>query len=649
MERQRVKIYTDKENEAFSTIQQLETSRGDKMDRKMTREELLHQWKQTRTGGPKSALQKSDPNIARPKSTDTRQTYDPKLGKRPISKVSKVGARTSKDIENEKQAAATKRAKLDSQSSQGAPKTDSDTGEDEIFNPNVLEHHNIRNVLVTLDEGIEQEKRKQRGENVEEEKHSKRTELRKEEKKLSPIALLQKELATRNNDINALQDRLAAEVARTRRLELQLHTRGDEADRARADGKVQAERVRNLERQLADREDVEDVLRRELISIVQRHAAETAKLNKTILELESNMNANCDTSVQQGQGPEAFEQLQALLTAAESSKRDLAEKNMRLTASLADEQAAIKSSREFWETMIQEAENRASRAEKSYAILEEENRAVTKEFTQMENLRHEVEGLREYLNGLRESGIPQDSRSLADELKDVIASRDQTILTLEEANQHQAGELEECCNVIEELEKQKADAEELAVKYPETLAHAEELHTKLLSAEVELWQIRDQLLKAKQDGDELREALQTALVENEKLHSEVQDFLATNSPDRGPSKNEMATQTESEFEILVSDAEDTIKAFNALRFASSILEQENAQNKMAYEARLATMTEQRRVEQESQQKVEAEQQKLHQRLMEGIQTAVEQRRAVEVRLQELEKENVELKRRLAGS
>ncbi|KND03991.1 uncharacterized protein SPPG_01439 [Spizellomyces punctatus DAOM BR117] len=646
MERQRVKIYTDKENEAFSTVQQLETSRGDKMDRKMTREELLRQWKQTRTGGPKSALQKSDPNIARPRNTDTSKNYDPKLGKRPISKLSKVGVRTSKDIENEKQTAATKRAKLDSQSSQN---TDSDTGEDESFNPKVLEHHNIRNVLVTLDEGIEQEKRKQRGENVEDEKHSKKIELRKEGKKLSPIGLLQKELATRNDDINALQDRLAAEVARTRRLELQLHTRGEEADRARADEKVQAERVRNLERQLADREDAEDVLRRELISIVQRHAVETAKLNKKILELESNLNAKCDTFVQQGQGPEAFEQLQTLLTAAESSKRDLAEKNLRLTASLADEQAALKSSRESWETMIQEAENRASRAEKSYAILEEEHRDVTKEFTQVEHLRHEVEGLREYLSGLRESGIPQDSRSLADELKDVIASRDQTILTLEEANQHQAGELEECCNVIEELEKQKADAEELTVKYPVTLAHAEELQTKLLSAEVELWQVRDQLLKAKQEGDELREALQTALVENERLHSEVQDFLATNPPDRRSSKNEMATQTESKFETLVSDAEGTLKAFNALRFASSILEQENAQNKMAYEARLAAMAEQRRVEQESQQKVEAEQQKLHQRLMEGIQTAVEKRRAVETSLQELEKENVELKRRLAGS
>lgn len=374
-------------------------------------------------------------------------------------------------------------------------------------------HRNVRHVLDSLDDNIERERRKQQGETVEENVPDKPTDTTQADKRLGPIALLQRELTAKNDDIQALQERLTREIERANRLEMDIFGRCQEADEARAELHEKDVQLMVVNRTLMDKEDILDELKRKLIRKNNEHALDKKRILDLTEQVDTLTAKIAEFSEQQGQEKSnGVAELQSV-----SKRESVTEGEARLQRRLAEKDEEIAEARNSYEDRLKQLEANIESSTQHYENLQKRYEMTLSECMDLSQSHQELDELRQYFLSIGGGNEDCGQGSLATQIQQLVKTKNRTIGELQEEKEIQRKELEECCDEIERLERQMIEADEFRDQYPEVVAKAEDLQTKLMSTEVQLMEARDQLEQAQATIAKLREALYESLEENEQV------------------------------------------------------------------------------------------------------------------------------------
>ncbi|KAJ3156772.1 hypothetical protein HDU86_003538 [Geranomyces michiganensis] len=457
---------------------------------KLSREEQFSMWKQSRVTS-KNALQRNNPNLVRPR------TQKDALGKERLAK---------RGTESEASSEASGRTRLRS-----AREKDDDDELDE----SLLNVPNIRGLLDALDDNsmkirILSQESNNLSQSSTQSTVSSTTSAAKP--KMGPIARLQRALAARNSDVESLQMRLAKQISRAERAELEAESRRRDAEEARD---------------------------------------QTAAIAKLLDVREDELNAERATVANlQVQLAQAKNEVWTTRRKVEELEADIKEDLGRYGA------VVTGLARLICETIGEEADDIENADPRSYENILQHARTLANEFkTRQQNMREEHEGLaaqiesiRTYLQDLESDGHmspkpqPSPAISLLDKVRHAIDTRNATITrirdetaalnaelarnnTASQQDQTSASETvaalsqqnEELAEALTTLEADLLTAAEHEQQLVSAVERKEELQTLLMSRDVDVMTLQGELERVGTRVTELENALAAALDENEML------------------------------------------------------------------------------------------------------------------------------------
>ncbi|KAI8911947.1 hypothetical protein DFJ77DRAFT_83533 [Powellomyces hirtus] len=318
-----------------------------------------------------------------------------------------------------------------------------------------------------------------------------------------PIARLQTALAARNDDIRALQERLAIEMSRADRSEIDAESRRRDAEEARLLTLELKKMLMEADRRMLDKEDLLDELERKLLRQENEHSKKIAALEKQLTKLQEETQDTPRT---------LSNDHNAVIVELQNSLTDAAREQARLAQELVakdDEQTALRMS---CEEMIKSAQKSANSSQDQLRDLQLQLESVV-------NNDEELASIWEYVRNVRDEDCPSQDASLLSYVRQTVEEGRLAVARLMEEKTALTAELEECGFALEEMEEKLMTSDDASEKHLEVLARAEDLQSQLLSREVELWRVRDELTQANQTVDELRLTLDKVLDENQALTS----------------------------------------------------------------------------------------------------------------------------------
>ncbi|KAJ3175521.1 hypothetical protein HDU87_006184 [Geranomyces variabilis] len=369
--------------------------------------------------------------------------------------------------------------------------------DDDEFDPSLLDVPNVCGLLDLLDVPSTQESNLSQSSLI---SSTSSTSL-----KNGPIARLQRALAARNSDVEALHSRLAKQTSRAERAELEAESRRRDADEARARTTELAALYDEAENELSGQSDAVAELQLQLARV--KKEARTA--GRRVLELEADME-------------EEYGRCNAVVNALTSLFWDTLGDDTDASGIIKDKS---------YEEILQLAQTRAI----EFKIRQQQANAEHKD------LEAQVASVRAYLHSINPDDVQASSTSsLVDSVRHAIEERNAIItrirdetnaLTTELANarartfedKSAAASLnqqnEELTEALTTLEMDLATAEERGNELETVVQRQEELQTLLMSQDLDVLNLRGELERVAARAAELETALASALDENEMLAS----------------------------------------------------------------------------------------------------------------------------------
>ncbi|KAI8819864.1 uncharacterized protein EV422DRAFT_532583 [Fimicolochytrium jonesii] len=526
----------DKENEALkSLLPQFGAGTKSGMEhRKLTREELLLQWKTSKVPinasrlptAAQSALQKANPNV----SKNLPPKADGKSIKRPTVKVYKDRVKNHKDNDGEKLTTTKRKTRASTKSSQESKESQSfaDSDQDEAFDPTLLNINPIRNALDALDANVLKHSKFGTDESF---SSPETLDPEKSAQKSTPMALLQRALAARNDDLKNLEEKFAREIARADRFQIEIEARKQEAEEARSLTRQLEEIVMQAEYKLLEKDEEIENLQLEMIRKENAWNAKGAA-RQSAQEGHSQTTLSCVADRKDGgcEGCEVKEEnLKAVSELLEIAEREQEELNKalkatkKLLAQNADESQTLAIEHRQLET---EFERYKHAMEERIAALSRVNQDLFLEPAQLEHFWGFIDNVSSAASNpdVEERDDPEIPKqrtlpALLSKFERIVSEQNDTIKQLKENQEIAEQELKDYYDVVMELEPKAIALLELEEKYRESVECSEDLRTNLLSTQVSLYKAHADLELAQNEATELRDALEETLVENERVSS----------------------------------------------------------------------------------------------------------------------------------
>ncbi|KAJ3041951.1 hypothetical protein HDV00_008460 [Rhizophlyctis rosea] len=625
-------VHGDKENEALR-------SQG------LSREEQLRLWKQqkkTNKGNDKGVVQSKASESSRKAVDKPKKTGEIKRG---ISEVIKVSGHGPQESEQTKPGPV-KRTKPQPLATKHVQSTNSKEETKTVvpeLKPELLKRSTLVDDLDALDGIFDGDKAPEPISDTTDEPNLTDT---------TPIARLQHELESRQQDIEKLEARLANECRRSNALELELKAQTQNISQVRAALKDTSGKLRTAETELLQtrhaHKDLELLLVRVRVEhscalrdeqgkvrdLQQQHAQKDAQITKLETELQALRAQHVEKETEMNALREYVGQMEHQLedprTATDTEKNNSEQQSLERIG------AAQQSTREI-QTL--------------YDNLQQEKSAVEARLDEVVASLREAEANQEELREAH--GI------LKFQYAEVLIERDQ-----------QSAELRECYEAMDVVEARLTEYEGKEIFIDKAAANAEEQEAKLLAVESEVFKLRGDMQLLSTTNEELRSALASSLQENEEVRNRllrlrkappfmsrfslldkslikwrVYQLVSTAQQTEFTSADNEA-QTELDLNQLLEDAKEATKSFHAIKFAQSIMRQQMEQNQTKYANEKLQLEEQMRTENQKWRDFEATQAEVHKRLLEALQQSAQKKRETEVRLKEIERVNALLRERI---
>ncbi|KAJ3054496.1 hypothetical protein HK097_001677 [Rhizophlyctis rosea] len=416
---------------------------------------------------------------------------------------------------------------------------------------------------------------------------------------------LQNELADRQKDISRLEARLASETERSSTLELELKARTQDVSDFRLVLKNTSSKLRKAEFELQQQrqahKEVEQLLERTKTSQASALKAEVDRVQS----LEASL-ASKSTYI---------EKLEAELRVAREKEQNATERtesqqNAQLLESI---------------TQLQQRNETLSSRCKS---LETDKITLKKSVEDLSANLEQVETSREELS--------EANALLKFQYADAVVERDRL-----------SSELQECYEAMDAVEAKLTEYEGKEEYIDKAAAMAEEQEAQLLAAEGELFKLRGEVQILGEKNEELQNCLETLLQDDDEIAEPTPRPQTTSTSQQTEiTFTEGEAQTELNLQELLDEAKEAVKNFHLIKFGNNVMHQQMLQNQEVHAREKSQLEEQLSVENQKWRDLEAEQAKIHQKLLDALQQSLLKKREAEVRLQEIERMNEILKERI---